>query len=215
MDFFDVKIRDKTRKYSRGQKRGLKKWRRVVSAALCIVLFSTNMMGVVAAEVSDKTSMTEIPHIEEDNGQSSESVFSDTDFSEETTEYFGETGTGEFSTPSDVDTTEDVFSAEESMTSSDENEVLEHSITNWTWVDEEEILTEYNGAWYLSLPGADMQEMTPDMLQEILPEMLPKQIRAVLSNDTEQSNEETLLDITWDFSALSEEPQVLDRKSVV
>ena len=149
MDFFDVKIRDKTRKYSRGQKRGLKKWRRVVSAALCIVLFSTNMMGVVAAEVSDKTSMTEIPHIEEDNGQSSESVFSDTDFSEETTEYFGETGTGEFSTPSDVDTTEDVsstegstvdttedvFSAEESMTSSDENEVLEHSITNWTWVD--------------------------------------------------------------------------------
>lgn len=75
MDFFDVKIRDKTRKYSRGQKRGLKKWRRVVSAALCIVLFSTNMMGVVAAEVSDKTSMTEIPLIEEDNGKSSESVF--------------------------------------------------------------------------------------------------------------------------------------------
>lgn len=224
MDFFDVKIRDKTRKYSRGQKRGLKKWRRVVSAALCIVLFSTNMMGVVAAEVSDKTSMTEIPLIEEDNGKSSESVFSDTDFSEETTEYFGETGTGEFSTSSDVDTTEDVsstegsdvdttedvFSAEESMTSSDENEVLEHSITNWTWVDEEEILTEYNGAWYLSLPGADMQEMTPDMLQEILPEMLPKQISAVLSNDTDQSNEETLLDVTWDFSALSEEPQVFD-----
>ena len=65
MDLFDVKNRNKTLACSRGQKCGLKMWKRMISAALCIILFSTNMMGVLASEVSDDTSMTEIPLIEE------------------------------------------------------------------------------------------------------------------------------------------------------
>ena len=59
---------------------------------------------------------------------------------------------------------------------------LDVQITTWTWVDDEEFLTEYNETWYLGLPGLDMQQYTSEELQEILTEMLPKQISAVQSN---------------------------------
>ena len=112
---------------------------------------------------------------------------------------------------------EDVPPAEESTPPVDEEDSqlknednLDVQITTWTWVDDEEFLTEYNETWYLGLPGLDMQQYTSEELQEILTEMLPKQISAVQSNSAGQSDKETLVDITWDFSALSEEPQVIE-----
>ena len=41
-------------------------------------------------------------------------------------------------------------------------------IIGWTWVDEEEFLTEYDGEWYLSLPGAERDDLTEELLEEML-----------------------------------------------
>ena len=45
-------------------------------------------------------------------------------------------------------------------------------IIGWTWVDEEEFLTEYDGEWYLSLPGAERDDLTEELLEEMLPKKL-------------------------------------------
>lgn len=66
-------------------------------------------------------------------------------------------------------------------------------IIGWTWVDEEEFLTEYDGEWYLSLPGAERDDLT----EELLEEMLPKKLCVELSD-----GETEYLPITWDFSPL-------------
>ena len=66
-------------------------------------------------------------------------------------------------------------------------------IIGWTWVDEEGFLTEYDGEWYLSLPGAERDDLT----EELLEEMLPKKLCVELSD-----GETEYLPITWDFSPL-------------
>ena len=71
-------------------------------------------------------------------------------------------------------------------------------IIGWTWVDEEEFLTEYDGEWYLSLPGAERDDLT----EELLEEMLPKKLCVELSD-----GETEYLPITWDFSPLSDNSQ--------
>lgn len=66
---------------------------------------------------------------------------------------------------------EDVPPAEESTPPVDEEDSqlknednLDVQITTWTWVDDEEFLTEYNETWYLGLPGLDMQQYTSEEL---------------------------------------------------
>lgn len=71
-------------------------------------------------------------------------------------------------------------------------------IIGWTWVDEEEFLTEYDGEWHLSLPGAERDDLT----EELLEEMLPKKLCVELSD-----GETEYLPITWDFSPLSDNSQ--------
>ena len=65
-------------------------------------------------------------------------------------------------------------------------------------MDEEEFLTEYDGEWYLSLPGAERDDLT----EELLEEMLPKKLCVELSD-----GETEYLPITWDFSPLSDNSQ--------
>lgn len=218
------------KRLARGQTHRRGSWRRVISVALCAVLLSTNMVGVCAAEAQppedEKPPVCICDILCGDEGNSACPVCAE----------------------------DPAQCAAEAQPPEPE----ETYIIGWTWVDEEEFLTEYDGEWYLSLPGANMQELTEEMLREILQEMLPKQIRATLANNTEKSDdtqqpsdseqldgieqlneiqqpnvpeqsnepeqsygtqrpnapeqpkEEALLDITWDFSALQEEPQVVD-----
>ena len=106
--------------------------------------------------------------------------------------------------PSDTDTTEDVPGAAESESPGDEDVNQSESadpsdvhIMAWTWVDEEEILTEYEGEWYLSLPGATEADLT----EELLKSMLPGEVLATLSN-----GEEINLPLTWDLSSYPDQP---------
>ena len=64
-------------------------------------------------------------------------------------------------------------------------------------MDEEEILTEYEGEWYLSLPGATEADLT----EELLKSMLPGEVLATLSN-----GEEINLPLTWDLSSYPDQP---------
>lgn len=104
---------------------------------------------------------------------------------------------------------ETVFPAAESALLTDEGadqtesaETHEARIVSWTWVDEEEYLTENEGEWYLSLPGAAAEDLTEDVLKE----MLPKELHVELSDgETKQ------LPVTWDFSSLSEASQAYYR----
>lgn len=184
-------------------KRRTKFWHRIASAVLCFALLGTNVAGVLAADVS--ATETEVSPIETEISPI-ENIFSDEDISEKATEPPGETKTEESSTPSDTDTTEDttedVPPAKKSVPSADEGDDQSRNaetsgvhITAWTWVDEEEILTEYDGKWYLSLPGANTDDLTKDLLEE----MLPQEVHATLSND-----EKIDLPLKWDLSSLSD-----------
>lgn len=184
-------------------KRRTKFWHRIASAVLCFALLGTNVAGVLAADVS--ATETEVSPIETEISPI-ENIFSDEDISEKATEPPGETKTEESSTPSDTDTTEntteDVPPAKKSVPSADEGDDQSRNaetsgvhITAWTWVDEEEILTEYDGKWYLSLPGANADDLTKDLLEE----MLPQEVHATLSND-----EKIDLPLKWDLSSLSD-----------
>ena len=201
MSFLGIKIRKKAQKYSCGLKRKSKIWRRMAGTALCVVLLSTNIVGVLAAEVPDETSKTEISFTEEEIGHSPEGA-SDLETSEQAPESSGETGEEEPSTPSDADIAEDTPPTESSAPPTDEDgelpenaEDLDVHVAAWTWVDDEKILTEYEGAWVLSLPGANKQDLT----EELLLELLPKEIRATLSN-----GEEIVLPLTWNLSSLAD-----------
>lgn len=201
MSFLGIKIRKKAQKYSCGLKRKSKIWRRMAGTALCVVLLSTNIVGVLAAEVPDETSKTEISFTEEEIGHSPEGA-SDLETSEQAPESSGETGEEEPSTPSDADIAEDTPPTESSAPPTDEDgelpenaEDLDVHVAAWTWVDDEKILTEYEGAWVLSLPGANKQDLT----EELLLELLPKEIRATLSN-----GEEIILPLTWNLSSLAD-----------
>lgn len=104
---------------------------------------------------------------------------------------------------------EDMPSAEEPTPAADEGtdqpkneEPLDAQITAWSWVDEGEFLTEYDGKWYLSLPGAGEEDLTEDILKE----MLPKELRVELADGGTKQ-----LSIAWDFSSLSEASQTYYR----
>ena len=80
-------------------------------------------------------------------------------------------------------------------------------ITSWIWVDEEEMLQEMDGGWGLGLPGAS--EENP-LTQDLLLEMLPKQITAETKTADTQGTEtaqtgEAALDLVWDLSSIPEE----------
>ena len=64
-------------------------------------------------------------------------------------------------------------------------------------MDEDGILQENDGVWGIGVPGAS--EDNP-LTQDALLEMLPKQINATLSDDSEEA-----VDLTWDLSAIPEE----------
>lgn len=171
----------------KSKKRGTKFWCRIASMGLCVVLFGTNAVGVLATNVS-----------------ATEDVSLDEGVVGQTTESSGETDTGEVSKPSDTDTTEDVPGAAESESPGDEDVNQSESadpsdvhIMAWTWVDEEELLTEYEGEWYLSLPGATEEDLT----EELLKSMLPGEVLATLSN-----GEEINLPLTWDLSVYPDQP---------
>lgn len=207
------KNRSKSNSVAGSYKRSSILWCRIASAVLCVALLSSNATGALTAEAS----MAESFATAEETAASTET---EPESAAETEEAMppikalpAETGARAAS----LAATEDASPAKGSAFSVDKGDgqlelgdALNAHITAWTWVAEEELLTEYNGEWYLALPGADTQKLTVEMLQEILPEILPMQISAVLSNGADQSNEETLLDITWDFSALLEEPRVLE-----
>lgn len=171
----------------KSKKRGTKFWCRIASMGLCVVLFGTNAVGVLATNVS-----------------ATEDVSLDEGVVGQTTESSGETDTGEVSKPSDTDTKEDVPGAAESESPGDEDVNQSESadpsdvhIMAWTWVDEEEILTEYEGEWYLSLPGATEADLT----EELLKSMLPGEALATLSN-----GEKINLPLTWDLSSYPDQP---------
>lgn len=71
------------------------------------------------------------------------------------------------------------------------------SVTGWTWVDEEEILTEMDGEWYLALPSLGQDE---PVTEELLMGFLPQEIKAVLPDGASVQ-----LPVKWDFSALTGE----------
>ena len=70
-------------------------------------------------------------------------------------------------------------------------------ITDWSWIDEDGVLQENDGVWEIGVPGAS--EDNP-LTQDALLEMLPEQIRAVLSDGSEVT-----ADLTWDLSAIPAE----------
>lgn len=154
-------------------KRSIALWYRIVGMLLCAVLLGTGTVGVMA---------TEVP--------AGENV-------EQTEDSSGETDTEDSSTDddSDSDITEE-SSGEDSALPEEDNQQKDVHITAWTWVDEDEILMEYEGEWYLSLPGMDPQEMTEEEINETLLAMLPVEILATLSN-----GEEISIPIAWDLSS--------------
>jgi len=67
-------------------------------------------------------------------------------------------------------------------------------LTGWNWVDEEAILLQQDGQWFLPLPSAS--ESQP-VKQEELISLLPAEVRAALPNGGEE-----LLQLQWSLSTL-------------
>ena len=202
----------------KSKKRGTKFWRRIASMGLCVVLFGTNATGVLATNVSATEDVFLDEGVADQTTESSGetdtgkiSTPSDTDTTEDVpgaaeSESPGDENVNqsESAEPSDTDTTEDVPGTAESESPGDEDVNQSESadpsdvhIMAWTWVDEEEILTEYEGEWYLSLPGATEADLT----EELLKSMLPGEVLATLSN-----GEEINLPLTWDLSSYPDQP---------
>lgn len=156
---------DSGKRLARGQTHRRGGWRRVISVALCAVLFSTNMVDVFAADLFDDTSCI-CDALCGDEGNSACPVCAE--------------------------------DPAQCAAKAQPPEPEETYIIGWTWVDEEEFLTEYDGEWYLSLPGAERDDLT----EELLEEMLPKKLCVELSD-----GETEYLPITWDFSPLSDNSQ--------
>lgn len=202
----------------KSKKRGTKFWCRIASMGLCVVLFGTNATGVLATNVSAAEDVFLDEGVADQTTESSGetdtgkiSTPSDTDTTEDVpgaaeSESPGDENVNqsESAEPSDTDTKEDVPGAAESESPGDEDVNQSESadpsdvhIMAWTWVDEEEILTEYEGEWYLSLLGATEADLT----EELLKSMLPGEVLATLSN-----GEEINLPLTWDLSSYPDQP---------
>lgn len=72
-----------------------------------------------------------------------------------------------------------------------------YCITDWSWVDPEEMLVEMDGSWGMGMPGVSAD--TP-LTRDELSTMLPAQINATADNGDTHT-----LDITWDLTAIPEE----------
>ena len=150
-------------------KRSSERRYRVAIAALCVLMIGTSTMGALAVEVP----ATDDPVSSEKTIVPAEAETDDGTLEEEP------------SVPVD-----------EEIDQSEDHSIRDVHITAWKWVDEEEFLQEEEGKWYLALPGADGNDLTEDVLKE----MLPTEIQAELSDGKEEK-----LPITWDFSALNED----------
>lgn len=75
--------------------------------------------------------------------------------------------------------------------------VGDRQVTDWQWVDEEEMLVREDGVWYWSLPGVG-PELAVD--REVLQALLPARLSAVLQDGFVEE-----LELTWDLSAVPEE----------
>ena len=73
-----------------------------------------------------------------------------------------------------------------------------YCVVSWEWVDDQQLLTRLEGGWGMGLPGAG--EDTP-LTREEVAELLPGAITAMT-----HSGEEVTLEISWDLTALPEEP---------
>ena len=71
-----------------------------------------------------------------------------------------------------------------------------YRVSDWSWEDSYGALTENEGEWYLSLPGAD--EDNP-MTEESVRELLPGKVSATMSDGTTEE-----LALEWDLSILPE-----------
>ena len=161
---------DSGKRLARGQTHRWGGWRRVISVALCVALLSTNMVGAFAAEAQP-------PQDEKPSVCICDALCGD-----------------EGNSACPVCAEDPAQCAAKAQPPEPE----ETYIIGWTWVDEEEFLTEYDGEWYLSLPGAERDDLT----EELLEEMLPKKLCVELSD-----GETEYLPITWDFSPLSDNSQ--------
>lgn len=161
---------DSGKRLARGQTHRRGGWRRVISVALCVALLSTNMVGVFAAEAQP-------PQDEKPSVCICDALCGDE---------------GNSACPVCAE------DPAQCAVKAQPPEPEETYIIGWTWVDEEEFLTEYDGEWYLSLPGAERDDLT----EELLEEMLPKKLCVELSD-----GETEYLPITWDLSPLSDYSQ--------
>ena len=187
------------KRLARGQTHRRGGWRRVISVALCAVLLSTNMVGVCAADLFDDTSCicdvlcgdegnSACPVCAEDPAQCAAEAQPPED--EKTPVCICDILCGDEGNSACPVCAEDPAQC---AAKAQPPEPEETYIIGWTWVDEEGFLTEYDGEWYLSLPGAERDDLT----EELLEEMLPKKLCVELSD-----GETEYLPITWDFSPL-------------
>ena len=82
---------------------------------------------------------------------------------------------------------------EEAPVQQESTEAAAVHITAWTWMDEENLLTQRDGQWYFVLEGEEPENLTGERLKELL----PGEVRTTLSN-----GDVTVLPLTWDISAL-------------
>lgn len=71
-----------------------------------------------------------------------------------------------------------------------------YCITEWEWVDEEEMLIEVDGTWCLELPGVSQENL---LTREVAIELLPKQITATTGTGELQKQE-----LVWDVGSIPE-----------
>lgn len=72
-----------------------------------------------------------------------------------------------------------------------------YCVTGWEWGDEEELLTEVDGAWGLGLPGVNDETL---LTRDTVTELLPAQITA-----TTGTGETQTLELVWDLTAIPDE----------
>ncbi|MGI6011815.1 MAG: SpaA isopeptide-forming pilin-related protein [Ruminococcus sp.] len=111
---------------------------------------------------------------------------------------------GEGDTAAAEDTPEETETEEKDETAAEPETI---QISSWSWVDEDGLLQEIDGVWGLGMPGAS--EENP-LTQDVLLEMLPKEIRAEVPAADETgaetgATEETTLTLAWDLSSIPEE----------
>ena len=197
MEFFELEKGERAPMCRNGAKNKRKMRRRMVSAMLCVLLLATNTVGALAVE---DIAATPAP---DGGGSAEETPAQGSPLPSE-----GESQPSPTCVHQHTEACDPALGAVCTHVCTVESGCIPpqtQRIEEWTWVDEEEFLTQYDGAWYLSLPGADSEDVT----QELLEEMLPREILAALSDGTE-----VRLPITWTFPAsfdgAAEQPCRLD-----